>query len=154
VLGGADAVLIATAEARDDEMAARIAAHRAERPATWRTVEEPLDLAAALRSEAAGAVVVDCLSLWVANALEAGRDVEADTAAAIGAARERPGRTIVVTNEVGMGIVPVHPVARSYRDVLGRVNARWSLAADRALLVVAGRTLPLDLTTSESCRCA
>jgi adenosyl cobinamide kinase/adenosyl cobinamide phosphate guanylyltransferase len=92
-------------------------------------------------------VVVDCLSLWAANLLEAGRDdaaVEREAAAVAAAAAGRPGTTIAVSNEVGMGVVPVSALGRRYRDVLGRVNASWAEAADRALLVVAGRSLELE----------
>ncbi len=145
---GAPVVFVATAEARDDEMAARIARHRAERPAHWQTVEAPLDLADALRRASPDdVVVVDCLSLWVSNLLETGLtddDLQrrAEEVAALAAART--GATIAVSNEVGMGIVPMHELGRRYRDVLGRVNATWAEAADEAVLVVAGRALALE----------
>jgi adenosyl cobinamide kinase/adenosyl cobinamide phosphate guanylyltransferase len=130
-------VFIATGEAGDDEMAERIARHKAERPDGWETIEEPLELARALRDAPEGAtVLVDCLSLWVANG--GGGDE------AVQAARTRDGLTIAVTNEVGMGIVPDNALARAYRDELGRVNAAWAAAADEAWLVVAGRTLRLS----------
>jgi adenosylcobinamide kinase / adenosylcobinamide-phosphate guanylyltransferase len=138
---------VATARASDDEMAERIARHRADRPSDWTTVEEPIALERVVRETDAGAtLVVDCLSLWVANVLEAGRDdeeieVEARAAAAVAARRTAP--TVAVSNEVGLGIVPVSPLARRYRDVLGRVNAAWAAAADESALVVAGRVLPL-----------
>jgi adenosyl cobinamide kinase/adenosyl cobinamide phosphate guanylyltransferase len=143
---GGPVVFLATGEAGDAEMAGRIALHRAERPAGWTTVEEPRELAAAVAAAPAGAcLVVDCLSLWVANVLESGAtavETEATGAAAIAAARD--GLTIAVTNEVGLGVVPSTPLGRLYRDVLGRVNATWSRAATDAYLVVAGRTLRLD----------
>jgi adenosylcobinamide kinase/adenosylcobinamide-phosphate guanylyltransferase len=130
-------VFIATGEARDEEMAERIARHRAERPAGWRTVEEPLDLHAALESAPTDAcVVVDCLSLWVANVLEAGREPDQRVPA-------RTAPTIVVSNEVGLGVVPMTPLGREYRDVLGRVNAAWAAAADEPYFVVAGKALRL-----------
>jgi len=133
---GAPVVFVATGEAGDEEMAARIARHRAERPRSWQTVEETLVLTAALCSAPPDApVVVDCLSLWVANG---GGDAEAVEAAAA-----REALTIAVTNEVGLGIVPVNALARAYRDELGRVNAAWVAAADEAYFVVAGRSLPL-----------
>lgn len=133
---GAPVVFVATGEARDAEMADRIARHRAERPAEWQTVEEPLDLERALRDAPPGAtVIVDCLSLWVANGGRGDGAVEAAAA--------RDGLTIAVTNEVGLGIVPDNALARAYRDDLGRVNAAWAAAADEALFVVAGRTLRL-----------
>jgi adenosylcobinamide kinase / adenosylcobinamide-phosphate guanylyltransferase len=133
---------IATGEARDAEMAERIRQHRRERPATWATVEEPVELASALEAAPpASAVVVDCLSLWVANILDA--DVEARSTHAVAAATRR-GRTIVVSNEVGLGVVPACELGRRYRDVLGRVNAQWAAAADEAAFVVAGKMLRLQ----------
>jgi adenosyl cobinamide kinase/adenosyl cobinamide phosphate guanylyltransferase len=139
---GGPVTFIATATAGDEEMAARIAAHRAGRPGAWTTVEEPLRLHEALQV-AKGTVVVDCLSLWVANLLEAGaRDIEEQSVAAASVAARR-GRTIAVSNEVGLGVVPATPLGRRYRDVLGRVNAAWAEAAEATLLVVAGRALPL-----------
>jgi adenosyl cobinamide kinase/adenosyl cobinamide phosphate guanylyltransferase len=140
--------VLATAEARDDgELAARIARHRLERPASWRTVEEPLDLVGELgRVPERAFLLIDCLTLWAANALEAGWDEEAieraaADAAALAAARRSP--TVVVSNEVGMGIVPATPLGRSFRDLQGRVNTVFAGHADRACLVVAGRTLEL-----------
>ena len=137
---GAPVVFVATGEARDAEMAARIDAHRRERPAGWTTVEEPHDLRAALEAAPAGAtVVVDCLSLWVANLLEQG--AEPDDLAPVAAART--GLTIAVSNEVGLGIVPANELARRFRDVLGRVNAAWVDASDQAFFCVAGRAIAL-----------
>jgi adenosyl cobinamide kinase/adenosyl cobinamide phosphate guanylyltransferase len=133
---GTPVVFVATGEAGDEEMAERIARHRAERPPGWRTIEEPLELARVLREAPADAtVLVDCLSLWVANG---GGD-----AAAVQAAAARTALTLAVTNEVGLGIVPANVLARAYRDDLGRVNAAWVAAADEAYFVVAGKTLPL-----------
>ena len=134
---GRPVVFVATGEAGDDEMGARIARHRAERPLEWRTVEEPVELHAAIDSAPADAcVVVDCLSLWVANLLEHGREPDLRVP-------RRSGPTIAVSNEVGLGIVPANPLARTYRDVLGRVNAAWAEAAEEAYLVVAGKALRL-----------
>jgi adenosylcobinamide kinase / adenosylcobinamide-phosphate guanylyltransferase len=140
---GADVVFVATGEALDEEMTERIARHREERPAHWRTVEEPVELGRAVAAAAPDAtLVVDCLSLWVANVFERLPAEElAGTAAAAAAARS--GLTIAVSNEVGLGIVPDNEPARRYRDVLGRVNAVWAAAADEAFLVVAGRALRL-----------
>lgn len=141
-------VFIATSEAGDAEMAARIEAHRAERPTGWTTVEEPVELRGALGSSPASAfVIVDCLSLWVSNLM--GRDwgdaaIEAEAGRVAEAALGRSADTVVVTNEVGLGVVPATPLGRRYRDVLGRVNAAFAEVADDALLVVAGRTLRLD----------
>jgi adenosyl cobinamide kinase/adenosyl cobinamide phosphate guanylyltransferase len=140
--------VVVTAEPRDAEMAARIRRHRDGRPGHWRTVEAPRELEAALRAvDPAAFVVVDCLTLWVANLLEQGADDEqvarrAAAAAALAAARAAP--TLAVSNEVGSGIVPAAPLARRYRDLLGEVNASWAEAAERSLLLVAGRALPLQ----------
>ena len=138
-------VFIATAEARtDDEMAERIERHRAERPAAWETVEEPLRLLDVLEAAPAeSCVVVDCLSRWVANLLERGEEVEQAAVAAANMAAGRSGPTIAVTNEVGLGVVPATPLGRAYRDVLGRVNAVWADAADASYFVVAGKALRL-----------
>lgn len=140
-------VFVATAEGRDPEMAARIARHRLERPASWRTIEAPLELVRAFDSIPDRAfVILDCLTLWVANAIEAGwsdEDVERAGAAVatIVASREQP--TVVVSNEVGLGLVPETPLGRTYRDLLGRVNALFAAEAEKAYLMVAGRTLEL-----------
>ena len=129
---GAPVTFIATGEAGDEEMAERIARHKSERPVGWTTIEEPIDVSGALALVAnTDTVIIDCLSLWVAN----GGD------GAIPA--PRGGLTIAVTNEVGLGIVPVNTLARAYRDDLGRVNAAWVAASDEAYFVVAGRTLRL-----------
>src|SRR4051812_19382761 len=127
-------------------MAARIARHREERPAGWTTVEEPRRLLGAVAgAPPESCLVVDCLSLWVANLIEAEpvEAIEAEAADAAAAAASRPGATIAVSNEVGLGVVPATPLGRAYRDVLGRVNEAWVAAADDALLVVAGRALRL-----------
>jgi adenosyl cobinamide kinase/adenosyl cobinamide phosphate guanylyltransferase len=141
-------VFVATAELRDDEeMAVRVRRHRAERPSEWAVVEMPLDLDEALaRAGPSNCVVIDCLTLWVANAMDAGwpaDDIEQSAHRLAVAAAGRAGLTIVVSNEVGSGIVPADANTRAYRDNLGRVNAICSAAADRAFLVVAGRLLPL-----------
>jgi adenosylcobinamide kinase/adenosylcobinamide-phosphate guanylyltransferase len=139
---GGPVTFIATGEALDDEMTSRIEWHKRERPQEWRTIEEPLDLACAIGSVPADeTMIVDCLSLWVANLLGAQREPDGG---ALGAAVARSGVTIAVTNEVGMGIVPDNALARAYRDELGRVNAAWAAAADEAYLVVAGRTVSLS----------
>ena len=119
---GAPVVFVATGQARDAEMGDRIARHRAERPEGWTTVEAPLDLVGAVAALPPGrTVLVDCLSLWVSNLMERGDDETAVTARADELARwgaAYPGTVIVVTNEVGLGIVPMHPVSRDYRDRL------------------------------------
>lgn len=141
-------VVIATGEARDAEMTKRIARHRAERPEHWTTIEEPIDLEAALGSVPTDeAAIVDCLTLWVSNLMEREqRDdsiVEAARRAAEVAAA-RPGGVLAVSNEVGSGVIPNNPLGRRFGDVLGRVNTVWAAAADRVFLVVAGRALPLE----------
>ena len=145
--GTAPVTFIATAQARDDEMSGRISVHRSERPDAWSTVEAPVQLGQALRDVADDAtVIIDCLTLWVANLLEAGYDDRTVIAAAEDVAPlacDRPGHVIVVSNEVGSGIVPMAPFSRRYRDLLGRVNATFSHGAAQALLVVAGRVVPL-----------
>jgi adenosylcobinamide kinase / adenosylcobinamide-phosphate guanylyltransferase len=128
-------------------MAARIERHRRDRPAGWTTVEEPVELVSALRNAPADAfLVVDCLTLWIANLMEAEWPEEriehaAQEAAAALSARTAPG--VVVSNEVGLGVVPATELGRSYRDVLGRVNGTFAEAADSAQLIVAGRALDL-----------
>jgi adenosyl cobinamide kinase/adenosyl cobinamide phosphate guanylyltransferase len=140
-------LFVATAEARDEEMAARIRRHQSERPAEWQLVEEPLAVRAALeRAEPEAFVVLDCLSLWVANLLERGTapaaiEQEAKAVARLAAGRAAP--TLAVTNEVGLGVVPVSRLGRSFRDVLGRVNAAWAEQAVDAAFVVTGRLLSL-----------
>jgi adenosyl cobinamide kinase/adenosyl cobinamide phosphate guanylyltransferase len=129
-------------------MAGRIALHRSQRPASWGTLEEPVEVEKAFRDIADGAtVVVDCLTLWVANLLAAGYDDDAAvaTAGAVAAlCADRPGRVIVVSNEVGSGIVPTDNfLSRRYRDLLGQVNMVFAARAEDAFLVVAGRVLPL-----------
>jgi adenosyl cobinamide kinase/adenosyl cobinamide phosphate guanylyltransferase len=142
---GAPVVYVATAEAGDEEMAARIAQHRTERPETWRTVEEPIALRAALSAvEPDACVVVDCLTLWVANLLALGDDVLPEAEAVAELTGERRGPTIVVSNEVGLGIVPASPLGREYRDLLGAVNAAFVRRANDAAFVVAGRAIPLQ----------
>jgi adenosylcobinamide kinase / adenosylcobinamide-phosphate guanylyltransferase len=142
---GGPVTVIATAEARDADMAERIRLHRSERPAEWTTVEEPLELDQAIRGTPSGAVViVDCLSLWVANLLEQSEaNIEQLASVAAQSARTRDALTVAVSNEVGLGIVPATALGRRYRDALGRVNAIWADAADQMSFVVAGRVLPL-----------
>lgn len=151
---GRPVTVLATAEALDEEMAERIARHRAERPAAWTVIEESIALAAAIeRTAMDDTLIVDCLTLWVSNMLADGAtsddDVLAAAAAAAKACAARGAPTIVVSNEVGSGIVPMHPLARRYRDLLGRVNAAFAGAAGTVALMVAGRAVTLSdpLTT-------
>ena len=141
--GGA-AVMIATAEAPDDEMRERIARHRAERGAGWRTVETPLELAEAIaRLDPADCAVVDCLTLWLSNLMFTERDLEAATEALLQAAGRSASEIIVVTNEVGMSIVPENALARRFRDEAGRLNRRVAERADQVTVMFAG--IPLVL---------
>jgi adenosylcobinamide kinase/adenosylcobinamide-phosphate guanylyltransferase len=145
---GVPVTFVATGEPGDEEMAARIAAHRAERPADWVTVEEPYALESAIAAaDPAHTVVIDCLTLWTANALARDGDAELVLDAARAAATRAAGRdalTLAVSNEVGLGIVPMEPFSRAYRDLLGSVNRVWVDASAKALLVVAGRSLVLS----------
>lgn len=140
---------VATATAGDDEMADRIARHRAERPADWATIEAAMDLSPAIAgADPTACVLVDCLSLWVSNLLLADDGLTVTSLdraldAVVTACRARTGPTIVVSNEVGSGIVPDNQLARAYRDLLGRANQRICREADAAYLTVAGRLLPL-----------
>lgn len=144
---GRAVVWIATAEAGDDEMAARIARHRAERPAHWRTVEEPLHLADALcrAARADFCVVVDCLTLWLTNLLLAEDEalLARETRAVLDILPTLPGQVILVANEVGLGIVPENALARRFRDEAGRLNQAVAAICERVTFVAAG--LPLVL---------
>ena len=138
---------LATAAPGDDEMAARIARHRHERPPQWTTLEEPIKLRDAIAGIAEGdTVIVDCLTLWLSNMMgehESTPDILAEATAAAVTASKRSGETIAVTNEVGLGIVPATPMGRRFRDVAGLVNRVWVEHANRAGFVIAGRILPL-----------
>lgn len=136
---------VATAEAFDDEMRARIAQHRDERDARWQTVEAPLDLLETLDTLDAPhtVVLVDCLTLWTSNLLLAERDIGQATEA-LGTAVERfSGHLILVANEVGLGIVPENALARRFRDEAGRVNQMVAAAAAEVQIVFSG--LPMRL---------
>lgn len=135
---------IATAEVRDDEMAERIAAHRARRGREWREREAPLDLLAALEeTDGTGPRLVDCVTLWLTNLVLADRDWRAELAALTAALPGQKSPVIFVTNEVGMGIVPDNALARAFRDAAGHVNQALATAADEVQFVVSG--LPLKV---------
>lgn len=163
--GSAKSVLfVATAEALDADMAARIQAHQRSRPVGWTTLEEPRELAAAIPKAAPGhdLVVIDCLTLWVSNLLLSGgegdgrvsdsplQDMEhtilARAQGIIEAYQKGPASWVVVSNEVGLGIVPPTALGREYRDALGRVNQAFAAAASQVYLLVAG--LAVDLTAA------
>ena len=148
---GRPVVVIVTGEARDEEMTERIRRHRAARPSSWETVEAPRALPEAVRDlEGDAFAVLDCLTLWVSNLIEEGLgddEIVDDAREVATTLAKRDAPSVVVTNEVGLGIVPMHELARRYRDTLGRVNATFVSEAERAFLVVAGRALPLEDVT-------
>ena len=140
-------IYIATAEARDAEMAARIADHRARRGARWTTVEAPLDLVGALERETGPdrAVLVDCLTLWLSNLMGAGRDPADECACLIAALPGLRGPVVLVSNEVGQGIVPDNAAARAFVDHAGRLHQDLGTRAGHVIFMAAG--LPADLKT-------
>lgn len=156
---GLQVIYVATAQALDGEMKHRIALHQARRPATWGLVESPLALAATLQQHAAPGVclLVDCLTLWLTNVLfagdaarqaEAGQPVDCvvfrdEVQALIDALPQLPGRIIIVSNEVGWGVVPMAAVSRLFADEQGRLNQRVAAVCEKVTLVAAG--LPLAL---------
>ena len=143
---GDDVTYIATSRAGDGEMSARIAHHRAQRPAHWHTVEEALLLADAIRSacSAGRTVLVDCLTLWLTNLLLGEADLAAASEALVAALADAPGPVVLVSNEVGFGIVPDNALARRFRDAQGMLNQRLARVCDATDLVVAG--LPMRLS--------
>lgn len=137
-------IYVATAQAFDSEMRDRITLHRDRRAAGWVTYEEPLGLAALLPTLPEGApVLVDCLTLWLTNHLLADHDLGAEIAALDHALTQRRGPVWLVSNEVGLGIVPDNALARRFRDEAGLLNQRIAAMADRVILVTAGLPLPL-----------
>jgi len=131
-------VYVATAEALDEEMSARIAQHRSERGDEFVTIEEPLDLASAIRSVEGDAIVVDCLTLWLSNLMRASEEKTEET---IAAAKAKHALVIFVTNEVGSGIVPANALAREFRDRAGIMNQRFAEVADEVYWMVFGQAL-------------
>ena len=143
-VGEGGLVMIATAQARDDEMAERIARHQAERDVRWRTVEAAFDLFGVIGALQPGeTAVVDCLTLWLSNLMEQDADLPLAFAALIDATRVCPARLYLVSNEVGLGIVPDNALARRFRDEAGRLHQALAQAADRVVFVAAG--LPMTL---------
>ena len=142
---GRSLVYLATAEAGDDEMAARIARHRAERGEEWRTIEERLAIAPILRAEQGKTIVVDCLTIWLANLMgdevEATARIDGALADLLSALAERQSAIIAVSNEVGLGIVPDHPLGRAFRDAAGLMNQKVAEVAGEVYLLVAGQPL-------------
>jgi adenosylcobinamide kinase/adenosylcobinamide-phosphate guanylyltransferase len=153
-IGGPSVVLVATAEARDDEMRQRIEQHQRERPEGWRTLEAPRHTGQAILESDGGeqAILVDCMTLLASNRLlefedafdpEVEAAVMGEAADLIACAAQVAGTMIVVSNEVGMGLVPPYPLGRAYRDLLGKANQALAAAAGKVVLLVAG--LPLAL---------
>ena len=142
---GQTALYVATAEARDEEMAERIVIHRARRGSSWQTEEAPLALPEVLRggSRPDRPILVDCLTLWLSNLLGAGNDPARETARLVEALRQLAGPVVLVSNEVGLGIVPDNALARAFRDHAGRLHQAVAAIADRVVFVAAG--LPLVL---------
>jgi adenosylcobinamide kinase/adenosylcobinamide-phosphate guanylyltransferase len=147
-------VATAPASGSDDEMQAKIERHRADRPAGWATAEEPLELARVLAEQGAGydLAIVDCLTLFIANLLHAEEQNEGvldrQTTALCAVLVAAPCDVVLVSNEVGSGVVPAYALGRRFRDALGELNQRVAAVADDVLLLVAG--LPLALTPAES----
>lgn len=142
---GLEPCYLATGRPGDAEMAARIATHRARRSAAWRVVEEPLELTTALEDLAGAgrAVLVDCLTLWVTNLLLAKREIEAETDGLLAVLPALQGPVVFVSNEVGLGIVPIDALTRAFVDATGTLHQRLAALADQVELVAAG--LPLRL---------
>ncbi len=137
-----DRLYLATAQPGDEEMADKIAAHQARRGAGWHTVEAPLDPATALRS-AKGVVLLDCATMWLSNHMMAGHDISAETSHLLQALDQAGAPVIVVSNELGMGLVPDNRLGRQFRQEQGRLNQRLAEQAGRVIFVAAG--LPLAL---------
>jgi adenosylcobinamide kinase/adenosylcobinamide-phosphate guanylyltransferase len=142
---GLERLYLATATMGDEEMRLRIAGHRESRGREWTTIEESLDIVAALvrESRAGRAILVDCLTLWLSNLMHAGRDVPAEIGRLIAFLEASPCGIVFVSNEVGMGIVPENPLGRAFRDAQGRLNQSVAGAVIRVAFVAAG--LPLWL---------
>ena len=143
---------LATATPGDDEMAARIARHQTDRGHGWTALEEPLEVAAALlkHARAGRVVVVDCLTLWLTNLMLAGRDPGPAVTTLAEAIRALAGPAILVSNEVGMGIVPDHKLGREFRDWQGRANREIGAACDAVIFIAAGLPLQLKPPTTPS----
>lgn len=137
---GGPLIYVATSQIWDEEMAERIAHHRNDRGPDWRTIEEPIKLRGALRAHAAEGcgLLVDCLTLWLTNLMMAESDIDAETAALVELLPTLPGRVVLVSNEVGLGIVPDNALARRFRDHAGRLHQAIAAVAPRVVLTVAG----------------
>jgi adenosylcobinamide kinase/adenosylcobinamide-phosphate guanylyltransferase len=138
-------IYVATAEERDSEMAQRVIEHQDRRGPAWSTIEEPVDLIGALDRAATrgAAILVDCLSLWLSNLMERERDVAEMSMGLVNWIIQAPVPVVLVSNEVGLGIVPASQLGRAYRDAAGRLNQSVAAAAERVVFIAAG--LPLTL---------
>jgi adenosylcobinamide kinase / adenosylcobinamide-phosphate guanylyltransferase len=137
---------LATAEARDEEMKQRIKRHKERRGKAWQTIEEPLDIVAVIQENTSRPILVDCLSLWVANLMEAGRDIEAETNALVRTLDSYKGHVVLVSNEVGLGGVSENALARAFCDQSGLLNQKVAAVADRVVFLAAG--LPMVMKES------
>ncbi len=142
---GGRRIYIATAEPLDGEMAERIARHRLARGEGWSTMEVPLDLVEAVEAESGGGAVclVDCLTVWLSNLMHQDRDTEGEGDRLYAAVAEYLGTIVLVSNEVGMGLVPESALGREFRDAQGRLNQKMAAVCDTVELVAAG--LPLEI---------
>jgi adenosylcobinamide kinase/adenosylcobinamide-phosphate guanylyltransferase len=154
---GGRVLYIATSQALDEEMSARIAVHRSERPHDWKTIEAPTQIAAALQNRPeADIILLDCITLLVSNLLlkDGSREgepdeevcsqrVETEIQEILFSARSLPADWIIVSNEVGLGVVPPYPLGRVYRDLLGRANQRLAAAADEVYFMISGIPVPI-----------
>lgn len=136
--------IIATGQALDDEMRARIEKHKLDRDPRWQSIEAPIDLVSALKVD--GPVLIDCLTLWVTNLMVGEEDIDAAIAELVSALISRTAPTVLVSNEVSLGIVPENKMARQFRDHAGRLHQRIAAVADRVVLMVAG--IPLVVKPS------
>ncbi|HLN08756.1 MAG TPA: bifunctional adenosylcobinamide kinase/adenosylcobinamide-phosphate guanylyltransferase [Xanthobacteraceae bacterium] len=143
-------IYVATAQALDDEMAQRIAAHRARRDQDWRTVEASHDLARAIDEACGAPALVDCLTLWLTNLMLADADLETEISRLEDTLGRARGPVVLVANEVGLGIVPDNALARQFRDAAGRLNQRIAARANRVVMMVAG--LPLEVKDDKAGR--
>jgi adenosylcobinamide kinase/adenosylcobinamide-phosphate guanylyltransferase len=139
---------IATAEAFDDEMRSRIDRHQSDRGDGWRTIEAPLDLVTALSACEEEIIVVDCITVWLGNLMHHGRDCSTEVASLCAVLAGKKQRVLIVSNEVGLGIVPENAMTRQFRDHQGFANQKIAAIADEVIFVAAG--LPLILKKAKS----
>ena len=142
---GLEVIYVATAQAYDDEMVKRIAQHQQDRPDHWQSIEEPLNLPNIIKDNSCtqNVILVDCLTLWLMNLLEARLDISAQVDLLLSALQQSKGQVIMVSNEITMGVVPMGEMSRQYVDELGRMHQRIAQQAQSVTLMVAG--LPLSI---------